>query len=77
MADPTEDIVRREVARARRILQEDGHRVELRSLRERFDKHFPEESPEEEGKPKPPPANPPKDPAPEKKGGIWWAAKDE
>lgn len=72
MADPTEDAVKREIAKARRIIQSDLHAAELRGLSERFDKHFPDNSDKEEDgdKPKPPPAVPPKE-EPVKRG-LWW-----
>lgn len=72
MSDPTEDAVRREIARARRILQADRHADGLKNLTERMDRHFPDNSGKKgDGPPDPPPAQPPADPEP-KKGGIWW-----
>jgi hypothetical protein len=62
--DPTEAIIKREIAVARRILREDRVLAKL-------DKHFPDEPPVD---PDAPPAPPKKDPPadPPKKGGIWW-----
>jgi hypothetical protein len=62
--DPTEAIIKREIAAARRILREDRVLAKL-------DKHFPDEPPVDPGAP---PAPPKKDPPadPPKKSGIWW-----
>lgn len=68
--DPTEDIIKREIAKARRIIQSDKHSEGLRGLSERFDKHFPDNSGGTDGPPSPPPAVPPKE-TPKRKG-IWW-----
>lgn len=71
MTDPTEEIVKREIAAARKILQEDRHAAGLNELRSRFDTHFPDNSdPSKTGKPKPPDPVPPKE-QPVRKG-VWW-----
>jgi hypothetical protein len=64
MSEPTEAIVRREVARARKILRED-------KILSRLDKAVPDPNPNPPGGPPAPPPVPPKDP-PEDKGGLWW-----
>lgn len=77
MGEPTEDLVRREIEKARRILQSDKHAAALGGLSERFDKHFPDNS---GGKPggddpaSPPPAIPPKEQP--KKRSVWWPSDD-
>lgn len=68
--DDTEEMVRREIAKARRIIQSDLHAAGLKGLSERFDKHFPDNSGGDDGPPKPPPPVDPKDPP--KRKGIWW-----
>lgn len=77
MGDPTEDVIRREIDRAREILRSDGHAASLKSLREKLDKHFPDvpEGPPDDGKPKPPPPVDP--PEPTKKRGIWFGDTSE
>jgi hypothetical protein len=81
--DPTEEIIKREVAEAARILREDGYSVRLGVIEAKLNKHFPDEPPADDkddpnGPPKPPD---PKDPTapPAKKSGIWWgdATADE
>ena len=65
--EPTEDIVRREIRRARQILRED--RV-IKAHSELMGKLTPADPPEPPGNP---PAPEPREPAePPKKQGIWW-----
>ena len=75
--DPTEEMVRREIAEARRILREDGLLLTQKEILARFDKHFPDETPEDEsGDPKPPKRKEsPETAQPEEKSGIWWGNK--
>jgi hypothetical protein len=72
--DPTEEIIKREVAEAARILREDGHAANLSAIRAKLDKHFPDENPDggdiKDG-PKPPDKKDPAD-APPKRKGLWW-----
>jgi hypothetical protein len=70
--DPTEELVKKEIAAARKILQEDRHAAGLNALTSRFDTHFPDNSKKDgdTGKPKPPEAVPPKE-QPVRKG-VWW-----
>jgi hypothetical protein len=70
--DPTEEMVKKEIAKARRIIQSDKHSEALRGLSDRFDKHFPDNSgnPGDDDAPSPPPPVPPKE-TPKRKG-IWW-----
>lgn len=70
--EPTEDIIKREIAAARRILQEDRHHAAITGLTERFDKKFPADPENPEGTP---PAPKPKEPAsdiPAPKPSLWW-----
>lgn len=61
--EPTEAIIRREIAAARRILRED-------KILAKLGKAFPDEPPAD---PNAPPAPPKKDPPePPVKRGIWW-----
>jgi hypothetical protein len=80
MSDPTEDMIKREVAAAAKILREDGHSVRLAAIEAKLAKQFPDEPepgsgepPADDGKPKAPPK---KDaPAPSgggKRPGLWW-----
>ena len=76
MADPTEDMVRREIDRARLILQSDNHAASLKGLTELITKHFPDNS--QNGDTETPPAPeaiPPKETAPKRKG-IWWPSDE-
>jgi len=69
--DPTEEIIKREIAKARRIIQSDKHAGALKGLADRFDKHFPDNSGGTDGDPpKPPDPVPPKETP--KRRGIWW-----
>ena len=43
MPDPTEDVIKREIAEAARILREDGHSVRLANIEAKLNKHFPDE----------------------------------
>lgn len=63
--EPTEDVIRREIAAARQILREDRILAKL-------NKHFPDEPVHDpkNGPPPPDPKDPPTGP-PERKG-IWW-----
>lgn len=78
MDKDVEEVLKREVAEAARILREDGHTVSLKAIQARLDKHFPDdtEPPEDDGKPTPPP--PKEDPnVPEgdrrpKSKFSWW-----
>lgn len=77
MGDPTEDVIKREIAKARDILRSDGHAASLKFIREKLEKHFPDPvvDPADDGKPKPPP---PVDlPEPPKKRGIWFGDVSE
>jgi hypothetical protein len=70
--EPTEEIIRREIAAARRILQEDRHHAALTGLTERFDKQYPQAPIPPKGTPPPPdPKNPPADP-PAPRRSMWW-----
>lgn len=73
--DPTEEVIKREIAAAAKILREDGHSVRLSNIEAKLNKHFPDE-PEEDpnadpSKPKSPEKKDPKDDPPPKKG-LWW-----
>lgn len=68
--DDVEATVKREVEKARRIIQSDLHAANLKGLSDRFDKHFPDNSGKDDGPPDPPPPVDPKEPP--KKNGIWW-----
>jgi len=73
--EPTEAIIRREIAAARRILREDKILRSHSEMRERFDKQFPVAP---EGTPQPPKPGDPKPPKPE--GGrksLWWGDATE
>jgi hypothetical protein len=64
--NPTEAMVRREIAAARRILREDRILAKL-------GKHFPDEPPSDPGAPPPDKKDPPGDPTPvTPKKGLWW-----
>jgi hypothetical protein len=63
MTEPTEAVIMREIAAARRILRED------RMLR-KLDRHFPDEPDPDPDKPPAPPAKDP--PEPPVKRGVWW-----
>ena len=64
MTDPTEALVRKEVARARKILREDR-------VLEKLNKAYPDEAPEEDPNgPTPPAKQPPKEQP--KRRGLWW-----
>ena len=70
MADPTEDIVRKEITRARQILREDKLIQSHGELRDRLDKHFPDNSGTGD---EPPPAPKPTEPKePPKQSSLWW-----
>lgn len=81
--DPTEDIIKREVAEAARILREDGHAVRLSAIEAKLDKHFPDENPDggtdPNGPKKPDKKEEPSKSGETKRGGIWWgdAVQDE
>lgn len=71
MSDPTEDIIKREIAAARQILREDR-------LLAKLNKHFPDDPPPHDPKDGPPPPDPKDPPAdPPKKRGIWWGEEKE
>jgi len=74
--DPTEEIIKREIAEAARILREDGHSANLAAIRAKLDKHFPDEpdpDTEDDGDgPKKPDKKPAGDPEPSKKSSLWW-----
>ena len=73
--DPTEDIIKREVAEAARILREDGHAVRLSAIEAKLNKHFPDEPSGEDDDsdgPKKPDKKPDGDTAPPKKSSLWW-----
>lgn len=73
--EPTEDIVRREIAKARDIIRNDKLLASHRQLSDRFSHHFPDKSPGTDpgnpDGPQPPDPKPPADPAPPKKS-LWW-----
>lgn len=76
--EPTEAIIRREIAAARRILREDRVIKSHSEMRERFDKQFPPDPVAPEGTPQPPKPGDPKPPKPE--GGrksLWWGDATE
>ena len=67
MAEPTEAIIKREIAAARRILRED-------KILAKLGKAFPDEPVTD---PNAPPAPPPKDPPePKKPRGVWWGEQE-
>lgn len=64
--DPTEDIIKREIAAAREIIRSDR-------IMGKLNKHFPDEPEGEgDGNPKPPKKKDEPDPTPPKRGGLWW-----
>ena len=78
MDDKDREEIRKEIAEARRIILEDAHKSELKGIRAKLDKHFPETDPPEGDPPSdpnvPPPPDP-KDPAnnpPPKPKSRWW-----
>lgn len=72
--EPTEDIIRKEVAEAARILREDGHSVRLGKIEEKLNKHFPDEP--EPANPLTPPKGDPKKSG-EKRSSLWWGDQVE
>src|SRR5215472_564854 len=63
--DPTEEIIRKEVAEAARILREDGISVRLSAIEAKFSKHFPDDPPNDpDTKDGDDPNGPPKSPDP-------------
>jgi hypothetical protein len=66
------------IKEAARILREDGHAIEMKAIRAKLDKHFPDEpEPPEPPDPNQPPAPPkkpdPTPPNPDKpKKSRWW-----
>lgn len=69
--NPTEDMIRKEIAAARRIIREDKLIKSHGELRERLDKHFPDNSKTgDDGPPKPPDPVPPKETP--KRTSLWW-----
>ena len=68
MTEPTEAIVRREVARARRILREDA-------LLGKLSKAFPDEPPADPNAPPAPEKQPPKEQP--KRKGVWWGEEKD
>lgn len=76
--DPTEEVIKREVAEAARILREDGHSVRLAAIEAKLNKHFPDEPDPGKVDPNAPPEppdkkEPPADPTGKKKpSSIWW-----
>lgn len=75
--DPTEEMVKREIAAAAKILREDGHALSLKTLHDKLDKLLGGTSNESddstEGK-SPPDSGNPKPSAGDKKTkkGLWW-----
>lgn len=67
--DPTEAMIRKEIARARKILRED-------KVLGKLNKAFPDEPQNPPGGPPAPPPVDPKDP-PEPKKGLWWGTPKE
>lgn len=70
MTEPTEALIRKEIARARRILREDR-------ILGKLDKAYPDE-PEPDGDgdgPKPPAKTDPKEQP--KRKGIWWGTEQD
>jgi hypothetical protein len=61
------------IKEAARILREDGHAADLKHIRAKLDKAYPDEpEPPDPDAPPPPPVKPePSDPEPKKKSG-WW-----
>jgi hypothetical protein len=73
MAEDVEALVKREVEAARKILREDGIIASQKAIREKLDKHFPDEPEPGSDDPQPPDRKPEPEPSqPEKKKGIWW-----
>lgn len=72
--DPTEDMVRREIAEAVRILKEDGFHVKrhFQSLIAEF-----RSAPEPPGPGDPPPPKDPKPPVSKKKRSLLWDGPEE
>lgn len=70
--EPTEEIIKREIAAAREIIRSDRHHAAITGLTERFDKKFPADPEAPEGTPQPPkPKDPPADPPPVRRS-VWW-----
>lgn len=68
--DPTEALVKREIARARRILRED-------KVLGKLSKQFPDEPPVDPAAPPPDRKDTPTEPTPvARKGGLWWPSGD-
>ena len=63
--EPTEDIIKREIAAAREIIRSDR-------IMGKLNKHFPDEEPEDDGNPKAPKKKDDPPVEPPKRGGIWW-----
>jgi hypothetical protein len=72
MTEPTEAMIKSEIAAAKAILREDKLIKSHGELRERLDKHFPDNSGDggEGDPPKPPDPVPPKE-KPSRRS-IWW-----
>jgi hypothetical protein len=71
MSEPTEDMIKREIAAAAKILREDGHSVRLTRIEEKLARQFPDPPDDDpSGKPGAPPR---KDPAPKPvRKSLWW-----
>lgn len=68
--EPTEDIIRREITAARKILREDKVLSAHRELMTKLTPPEPGDPPKDPGNP---PAPEPKEPAePPAKRGVWW-----
>lgn len=71
--DPTEEMVKKEIAAAAAILREDGHSVRLSKIEEKLAKAFPDD-PEvgKNGNTSPPPKKEEGENAQPPKKGLWW-----
>lgn len=74
MAEDIEEIVKREVAAAREILRSDGIIASNKALKEKLDRHFPDDPEPNPDAPQPPKKKdePEKPDTPERKPGLWW-----
>ena len=73
--EPTEEIIKREIAAAREILRSDRHHAAITGLTQRFDEKFPAEPKAPEGTPQPPKAKEPSDSLPAPKPSLWWGGE--
>lgn len=73
--NPTEEMIKREIKAAREILREDRLIKSHGEIRERLDKHFPDNSKGTgDDPPKPPDPVPPKEQP--KRKSLWWGEEE-